>query len=69
MCNMYDKLSPMHKGLVQIVIGATTVLYVFGIFPYWIPLLASLALIAHGLVHAGFYAQIQKMMRQANHSK
>lgn len=63
MCH-YDKLSDLYKGIIQIVIGMATILYIVGIFPYWIALLASLALIAHGFVHAGFYARIVKMVNK-----
>lgn len=60
----YDKLSDMYKGIVQIVIGLATILYIIGIFPYWIALLASLAIIAHGFVQAGFYASVEKMVNK-----
>lgn len=65
----YDKLSDLYKGIIQIVIGMTTVLYVLGIFPYWIPFLASLALIAHGCVHTGLYDIVTQMVKKNNRPK
>ena len=63
----YDTLSDMSKGLIQMVIGLTTILYIVAILPYWIPFLASLALMAHGFVHAGFYASLEKMINKEKH--
>lgn len=65
----YDNLSDMYKGIIQIVIGMTTVLYVLGLFPYWIALLASLILVAHGFLHAGLYDSIKKMTHKAGNKK
>lgn len=66
MCDMYHKLTEQQKQFVQMGIGASTVLYIVGILPYWIPLIISSALIVHGAMHAGLY---QKLMQNNKFTK
>jgi UDP-N-acetylmuramyl pentapeptide phosphotransferase/UDP-N-acetylglucosamine-1-phosphate transferase len=62
---MYDRLDPRYKGIIQIILGLTVFLFIVGLFPYWFALLASLLLIASGIVTAGFWDDIQKMIQKS----
>lgn len=66
MFDMYERLSDKNKGIIQIILGLSVVLYIFGVLPWWIALVSGALVAAYGFFTAGFYEPIRKAIKEAN---
>ncbi|MBS1987031.1 hypothetical protein JST99_03830 [Candidatus Dependentiae bacterium] len=66
MFEMYERLSDKNKGIIQIILGLSVVLYIFGVLPWWIALVSGALVAVYGCFTAGFYETIHKAIKEAN---